>query len=98
MIRIYGASDDLVEIEQDGKPIEELGAIDRERVIHIGEYTHVFARHHGKRGWMLGVWFGTDDFDQCIQPWRIHVETEKYSPVIVIECPACTKVTWDGDE
>lgn len=49
MIRIYGASDDLVEIEEDGKSVEELSAYNRERFIHIGEHTHVFARHDGKR-------------------------------------------------
>lgn len=93
MIRIYGASDDLVEIEGDIR--EELGSYDRETVILIGrEDAGVVVRveyGHGNRAGVWGVAFEPVDEDVPI-PWPVCVEMggRGYSAVAVVDCPPGT--------
>lgn len=96
MLRIYGASDDLVEIE--GDVSEELGARDRQRTITIGDDKgglRVIAKYApGSRAvWRLSV----EPIDEEVPiPWPVHVELAEpgYSCAVVVDCPPGTPVAF----
>lgn len=101
MIRIHGASDDLVEIE--GSVREELDAYDRPRIITVGDkigggIRAVVEYAPGPAAvWRIAV----EPIDEWVPiPWpvRIQLSPYGYSPELIIECPSDTPVTWDGKE
>ncbi len=104
MIRIYGYSDDNVEIEGDVRG--EIGCYDTPVTLRIGTDVaglYVIAQYdvHGV-GWLLGVAtvhgdpdHGEDDGEI---PWPVRVEREKYSTAIVIECPPGTPCVYRKDK
>jgi hypothetical protein len=99
MIRIYGSSDDLVEIEGGGHD-DEIGAYDKPRCIEITN-----AEGHGVRvvaeyaPGSVGVWrMAVEQIDEDVPiPWPIRVVTEHgYSVAVVIDCPDDVTVMHDG--
>jgi hypothetical protein len=99
VIKIYGHSDDCVEIA--GDVDEELSAYDRGRTITIGgegEGLEVVAQYGpGKSAvWQFTVRM-VDEGVPC--PWPIRIVTEhEYSLAVVIDCPPGTPVSWDGED
>jgi len=101
MLRIYGASDDLVEIE--GIVSDELGAYERARTITVGDTSGgVVVRVEYAVANRAGVWsvaFEPIDEDVPI-PWPISVKLNAirdgrgYSTEASIDCPAGTPVSW----
>jgi hypothetical protein len=91
-IRIYGHSDDCIEIE--GDVDDELGAYDRERCITVGgegEGIEVRVSYHGT--WRFAVSMIDEDVP-C--PWSIRIEPKHgYSQQVVIDCPPGTPVDFD---
>lgn len=96
MLRIYGHSDDCIEIEGDVR--EEIYANDDEAVLLVGRddagvvVTVTYAPRLG-----VGVWrVGFEPIDEEVPiPWPVRVELEPekgYSAVGVIECPPGTLV------
>jgi hypothetical protein len=102
MLRIYGASDDLVEL--DGIVYDELGAYNSHRVITVGDdkgglrVIAEYAPKHIKTG--AGVWrLSVEPIEEDVPcPWPVRVEVKGYSTHIVIDCPEGTPVTWEKDE
>lgn len=100
MIRIYGASDDLVELEEDGRPLEEVGCYGCEVLLLIGDDEPLpgdvraegvlVSIHHGPFGWMVGV--ASVDDESAKAPWALRLDHEHYSPAIEVDCPRGTKV------
>ena len=105
MIRIYGASDDLVEI--DGHVREEINCYSKAVRIEVGDPTdpttggcivwatyapqEVFVAPGGT--WLLAVTL----FDEDVPlPWPVRLEVKecRYSPTLVIGCPTGTPVRW----
>ena len=70
MVKAYGCSDDLVEIEGSTYEEDESGCYDRDVLIYFVERT-VIRVHYGKPG--LGVWKST-------------VEEQGRAPQILTEC------------
>jgi len=97
MIRIYGASDDLVEI--DGDVVDEVDCYKSGVEITIGTQAGAgkdaegltVRAEHGRLGWLIGVALFDDD---APIPWPVRIETQDYSPCVVVECPPGTPVTW----
>lgn len=96
MIRIYGASDDLVEVEADDGTGDEIGSYEQETTILVGTIkAGVVVRFtYGPRVGEIGAggtWQARIDLvDEDIRfPWKVGVDTSErgYSPVIVIDCP-----------
>lgn len=94
-IRIYGASDDLLEI--DGDVQEELACFDKEAVVTIQDGNQprapgvrVIGQYApGKVGaavWRLGV----EPIDEDIPiPWPVSIGMKDgYSPIVTVECSA----------
>lgn len=100
MIRIYGHSDDCIEIE--GDVDEELGAYSRPRCITVGGEdggVEVWVEYAPERT-KGAVWHFTigliDEDVPC--PWPIRIEPKHgYSQQAVIDCPAGTPVDF-GEE
>jgi hypothetical protein len=100
MIRIYGTSDDIVEI--DGDVSEELSAYTTPRVITVGDANGglcvvvEYAPAHVNTGgnWRIAVELIGEDVPI---PWPVSMEVREcpYSPTLVIDCPPGTPVTWD---
>lgn len=100
MIRIYGASDDLVEIEEDGAPLEEIGCYGTEVALLIGDDEPmpgefraegvIVSIHHGHFGWVVGV--ASVDDESARPPWALRLDHENYSPAIEIDCPPGTSL------
>nr|DAD97014.1 MAG TPA: hypothetical protein [Myoviridae sp. ctr0w28] len=70
MVKVYGASDDLVEIEGSTYEDDEIGCWDRDVLIDFVDGTRIRV-HYGKPG--LGV-------------WAIMVEKQGTAPQILTEC------------
>jgi hypothetical protein len=95
MLKIYGASDDLVEIE--GIVSEELGAYDKPRVVTVGDRETggcvVVAEYAVEN--RAGVWsMSVSQIDEDVPiPWPVSIAVEHgYSVAVVIDCPSGTKV------
>jgi hypothetical protein len=96
-LRIYGASDDLIEIEGDVR--EEIGSYDKDCTIQIGDKTGglLVTMSYGKRG--TACWSAEISLiDEGIPiPWPVTVclgESCEYSAQVDIYCPADTPVKW----
>lgn len=105
MLKIYGASDDLVELE--GCVEDEIGCYDKWVEITVG-YTEaepgrdtqgvkVIMRYAPK--WAdAGVWtaevFPLDEGVEIPWPVKIELSERKYSAQVVIDCPDGTPVKW----
>ena len=102
MIRIYGVSDDLVEIEGDVE--EEIGCYDKAVTLEVGgakgglRVVAEYAPRHASSD--VGVWrLGVEPIDEDVPiPWPVRVELAErgYSPVINIDCPPGTPVQRKG--
>jgi len=99
MLRIYGHSDDCVEIEGDVN--DEIGAFERARVITIGgEGEGVIVRAAYAPDSSAGVWrLSVELVEEGVPcPWPIRIEPRhSYSQQIVIDCPPGTPVGFDDD-
>lgn len=105
-LRIYGASDDLVELE--GILRDEVNEIDSDKgvPITIGEprtggirvvafYAAPFGGDKGKAVWGFRV----EPLDEDVAcPWPIRIEAHGYSAHVVVGCPQGTPVTYPGQE
>lgn len=104
MIKIYGTSDDLVEIE--GHPSgDEVGCYDQDVCIMVGsmESGGVAVRmHYGSRVAALhkeaasGCWSAeiTPLHEDKPIPWPIQITTEGYSAAVLIDAPAGVDLRW----
>lgn len=105
-ITIYGASDDLVEVEIHGKYGQEgfeLDAYDRGKTICLtipdGTGMRVYAEYSptdlGGGVWMIGV--AQLGEDQPIPDWPMKYRTAKngYSPMLIIEAPEDIAVSYE---
>ena len=70
MVKVYGCSDDLVEIEGSTYKEDEIGCYDRDVLLYFVDGT-VIRAHYGKPG--LGV-------------WKITVQERGSAPQILTEC------------
>lgn len=99
MIKIYGHSDDLVEIEGDIE--DELCAYEDGRIITIGgEGEGVVIRAEYAPEGSAGVWrFSVELVDDGVPcRWKIEIEPKhEYSQQVVIHCPPGTPVDF-GDQ
>ena len=87
-LRIYGASDDLVEIE--GWMEEEIGCYDEPVTLRIGSVLRVTMAYDGHAGtWTAKL---EQEDEGGIIPWPVTVTTVKYSICVVIGCPPGTRV------
>ena len=100
MIILYGASDDLVEIEGDVQ--EEIGCYEKAVLVTIGRPEVDLGQNaYGVQvrmsyGDEAGVWaarIAPIDEDVPI-PWPVRVSAWGYSAHVVVECPPGTPVTW----
>ena len=108
MLKIYGASDDLVEIEGPGG--DEVDCYDSSVLITIGwpeaqagkdAKGLVVRMRYGSPGFG-GTWsaeVGQIDEDFPI-PWpvRIEVAERPYSALVIVDCPDDTPVSWKVEE
>ena len=96
MLNIYGASDDLVEVEgpmpacnEHGEPCTiVVGNIEKTRlVVHVS---------YGNNGWQMTTHLDGKEFedDAAVLPWPITlgVSDRGYSPELRIDCPDDTHV------
>lgn len=92
-LTIYGASDDLVEIEG-----IERGELAEGCTIEIGDPDTggiaVTNRHDGKFGWTTTVRLLAVEEDDTPLPFPMRIELSEtgYSLAVVIDCPAGTRV------
>ncbi len=97
MYKIYGASDDLIEIE--GKHGDEIDTYKGPRWITFGNEViggiRVFAGHTGEWGWLLSVQPLDDDIP-CPWPVSVVVADNGYSMAICIDCPDDTPWAYQG--
>ena len=99
---VYGASDDLVELEIDGKAFDELGE-PNELVFSAGtKALHVRVAHDGRRGWTAEVRI-EDESEEGDLPFKVTVEQRNYSPLVLVESTGPMTVTWretnqDGED
>jgi hypothetical protein len=95
-LTIYGASDDLVEV--DGIERGEIDCWDRRVDFEIGTVDgggyRVGMWHDGRLGWQvtLGL-LATDDDVPLPWPARVELSETGYSLAVIINCPAGTRVT-----
>lgn len=98
MIRIYGCSDDLIEIESDdGKVGEELNVIDPPRAtIKLGDDNGGVKVKMKYGSW--GCWSATiEQLNEGVMiPWPIRVTQHQngYSIKVEIDCPSDTPVKY----
>ena len=100
MIGIYGASDDLVEIEIDGKPWEELSEPRSFIFTANGKALHVDVEHDGKRGWRIATTLD-DESESGDLPFLVSMHQRNYSPLLLVQAIAAHPVTftwWDEDK
>lgn len=98
-IRIFGASDDLVEI--DGYVREEIDAIGEPVTIEVGDEAHggvsVLVNHTAEHGWAICCtqMLDASDYEPCPIPWPVTLRTKTdddpdwypdYSPILEIDC------------
>ena len=109
MIKIFGASDDIVTYEQDGET-DEIGCYDKGVRFVIGhpeaapgrDAAGVIVRMRYAPDGFEGVWtaeIGPIDEDIEI-PWPVTVTLggRGYSALVTIDCPKDTPLTWDGKD
>lgn len=97
-IGIYGASDDLTEIEVDGKPFEEFGEPRSFVFSSEGKSLTVDIEHDGKRGWLLTTCIDDESEDGDL-PFRVAIVQEKYSPKLEVTVTgAPVTFTWWEDK
>lgn len=105
MIRIYGASDDLVEFEG-CKAADEIGRYDKDVHFVIGDPEAKPGRDaSGLRVWMhysdLGVWAASVlQLEEDVPiPWPVTIRTGEpsrgYSVIVEIDAPKDTPVSWE---
>ena len=100
MIAIYGASDDLVEIEAEGPYGDEIGCFDDSVTIEVGDRQsgglRVVMEYATARADAAGVWSAAvSPLDEDVPiPWPVRVVLAErgYSPVVEIDCPSDTKI------
>lgn len=98
-IGIHGASDDLVEIEIDGKPWEELSEPRSFVFTACGKSLLVDIEHDGKRGWTISTCI-EDDSESGGLPFAVSIGQRNYSPLLVVH-PGREPVTmtwWNEDK
>jgi len=101
MVKIYGASDDLVEIEGSSWPEDEIGCYDKAVRISFDDGTVIRVEYPKPNA---GVWFidieergGAEvDFREC---WD--EDTDPYSDVLyidaeIVDCEACEAEGYEG--
>lgn len=94
-LTIYGASDDLIEVE--GIERGEIGCWDQRVDFEIGTVDgggyEVGMWHDGKIGWQVQLGLLADKDDVPI-PWSMRVELSErgYSLAVIVDCPAGTRV------
>jgi hypothetical protein len=97
MIGIYGASDDLVEVEIDRKPWEEFSEPHSFTFTAAGKALHVDVEHDGKRGWKLSTVLD-DEKEEGSLPFSVSIHQRNYSPLVLIQVHAEPVVmTWVED-
>lgn len=93
MLRIYGASDDCIEIEGDVEG-ELYADRDGKAVLLVGEERAglVVTVRYAPRD--AAVWqVGVEPVDEAVpMPWSARVEVQGYTAVLVVECPPGTPV------
>ncbi len=95
MLRIYGASDDLIEVE--GIESGEIGCWDQRVTFEIGTVEgggyRVEMWHDGKTGWQTQIALLADK-DDVVIPWpaRFGLSECGYSVAVEIDCPEGTRV------
>jgi len=108
MLKIYGASDDLVEIEGPGG--DEVGCYDSGVLITIG-WTEAQAGKDAK-GLVVRMRYGSPGFgstwsaevgqidEDILIPWNVTVRVAErpYSALVIVDCPDDTPVTWVVEE
>ena len=100
VIRIYGASDDLVEIEDSAGDGDEIDCYDRGVEILVDDPHHggvIVRADYAPKG-AGAVWqFGLRQLDEDVPiPWPVHIEAKGYSVHVVIECPPGTPYVETG--
>ena len=103
MIRIYGASDDLVEIEGHPKG-DEVGCYNQRVVVVIGDEatggvavrmsygTKEFPRSVGFACWSAEV---VQLSEECPIPWPVTITTQDYSACVNIDAPGTVPLTFE---
>ena len=102
MIKIYGGSDDLVEIEGCTSG-DEVGCYEQDVTIVVGAPEATgganasglrVTMHYGTGD--AGVWEArVSPLDEDVPcPWAVKLTVEGYSAVVEIDAPADTPVTW----
>jgi len=83
---IYGASDDLVELEADGKPHDELSPPKSFLFIAGAKSLHVRLSYNGKHGtgWKLSIEL-QDESERGDLPFDVRIVQERYSPKLTVE-------------
>lgn len=84
-IAIYGASDDLVEIEVDGKPHEELSPPKSFAFTSGTKTLHARLSYDGKKGtaWKLTIEL-QDEGEEGDLPFDVAIVQERYSPKLIV--------------
>jgi hypothetical protein len=83
---IYGASDDLVEQEADGKPRDETGQPRSFTFLAGPKSLHAKLSYNGKvgTGWKLSVELRDED-EKGDLPFDVRIVQERYSPKLIVE-------------
>ena len=105
MLRFYGASDDLFEIEgtRKGEP-DEIGCWHRQAIVKVkadddaGLYVFGTYAPGDVACWVIGIMNLDDGIDIPIWPMRFETSERKYSPVLVIEAPDDAVVSMNEDD
>lgn len=98
MIRVRGHSDDVLSVDTDGAAGDEFDGNDRTVVILIGTVagglvvraTYAPDNREPKNGigdggtWQMAIELIDEDVPI---PWRVRIEAEGYTPIVVVECP-----------
>ncbi len=100
MIRIYGASDDLVEVEAPSGN-DELGAFDKEVALLVGtanaglvvRFYYAPPRQPKNGVGDGGTWQARIDLvdEDTPIPWPVAIKAEGYTVVVEVDAPASTK-------
>ena len=91
LVKVYGASDDLVQIEGDIKGADEFGCFDVQPRFILstgGGALWIDAVYNGSWAFAVGVESARDD--EGMPPWPIRREWGTdcpYSETLIIECP-----------
>jgi hypothetical protein len=97
-LRISGHSDDIVEVKGCGLH-DEISASRGVARVTVGTHAGgiVVTMKYGAGGTWVATLSQVPDGDREPQvPWPVLVSSERYSIVIVIDCPDDTPVVWRG--